>query len=105
MKKNTLIVASAAFITLSASTQSCVALATSSVGIAVIKKVLLGGISKGLGIFKNKDSFLGNTLIEAALPQQLKDLNSTLQKLGLNNLVQKEKSYIAEAAAFTVDLS
>ena len=48
---------------------------------------------------------MANQLIDAALPQQLRDLNSTLQKLGLNSLVQKEKQYIAQAAAFTVDVS
>ena len=69
----------------------------------VLKKILIGGVSKGLGIFKDKNSFLGNELINAALPQQLKDINSTLEKLGLSNLVQKEKGYIAEAAAFVAD--
>ena len=39
------------------------------------------------------------------MPQQLKDVNSTLQKLGLNSLVQKEKEYIAQSATFTVDVS
>lgn len=105
MKRNTILVATMAVVTLGTTTQSCVALATSSVGLAVLKQILLGGITKGLNIFSNKDSFLANQLIEAALPQQLKDVNSTLQKLGLNNLVQKEKEYIAQAAAFTVDTS
>lgn len=91
--------------TLGTTTQSCLALATSSVGLAVLKQILLGGITKGLNIFSDKDSFMANQLIDAALPQQLKDLNSTLQKLGLNSLVQKEKQYIAQAAAFTVDVS
>ena len=65
----------------------------------------MGGITKGLNIFSNQDSFLANQLIDAALPQQLRDINNTLQKIGLNNLVQKEKQYIAKAAAFTVDTS
>ena len=63
------------------------------------KKILIGGISKGLGIFKDKDSFLANGLIDKALPDQLKSINSTLEKIGLSNLVSKEKSYIADAAA------
>lgn len=91
--------------TLGTTTQSCVAIATSSVGLAVLKQILLGGINKGLNIFSNKDSFLANQLIESAMPQQLKDINATLQKLGLNNLVEKEKDYIAQAATFTVDVS
>ncbi|MGZ5197339.1 MAG: DUF4197 family protein, partial [Kaistella sp.] len=32
-------------------------------------------------------------------------INNTLQKLGLSSLVQKEKQYIAQAAAFTVETS
>lgn len=105
MKRNTILVATMAVATLGTTTQSCVALATSSVGLDVLKQILLGGITKGLNIFSDKDSFLANQLIEAAMPQNLKDLNSTLQKLGLNSLVQKEKEYIAQAAAFTVDVS
>ena len=105
MNRNTILVATMAVATLGTTTQSCVALATSSVGLAVLKQILLGGITKGLNIFSDKDSFLANQLIEAAMPQNLKDLNSTLQKLGLNSLVQKEKEYIAQAAAFTVDVS
>ena len=105
MKRNTILVATMAVATLGTTTQSCLALATSSVGLAVLKQILLGGITKGLNIFSDKDSFMANQLIDAALPQQLKDLNSTLQKLGLNSLVQKEKQYIAQAAAFTVDVS
>ena len=105
MTRNTILVATMAVATLGTTTQSCLALATSSVGLAVLKQILLGGITKGLNIFSDKDSFMANQLIEAALPQQLKNLNSTLEKLGLNSLVQKEKQYIAQAAAFTVETS
>lgn len=105
MNRNTILVATMVVATLGSTTQSCMALATSSVGLAVLKQILLGGITKGLNIFSDKDSFLANQLIDVALPQQLKDLNSTLQKLGLNSLVQKEKEYIARAAAFTVETS
>lgn len=105
MKNNTVIVATMAFVTIGTTTQSCVALATSSVGLALIKQILLGGITKSLNIFSDKNSFLSNQLIDAAMPQQLKDINNTLQKLGLSNLVEKEKEYIAQAAAFTVETS
>lgn len=91
--------------TLGTTTQSCVAIATSSVGLAVLKRILLGGINNGLNIFSSKDRFLANQIIESAMPQQLKDINNTLQKLGLNSLVEKEKDYIAQAATFTVDIS
>ena len=105
MTKNTIFVATMAVVTLGTTTQSCVALATSSIGLTILKQILLGGITKGLNIFSNKDSFLANSLIDAAMPQQLRDVNNTLQKLGLSNLVQKEKDYIAQAAQFTVDTS
>jgi hypothetical protein len=105
MNKNTIFVATMAVVSLGTTTQSCVALATSSVGLSILKQILLGGITKGLNIFSNKDSFLANQLIDAAMPQQLKDVNNTLQKLGLSNLVAKEKDYIAQAAQFTVDTS
>ena len=105
MRRNTLIITVAAAVSVGTTAHSCVAIATSSVGLAILKQVLLGGITKGLNIFSNKDSFLGNQLIEAAMPQELRNLNSTLQKLGLNSLVVKEKEYIAHAAAFTVDIS
>ncbi len=102
MKVNTILVAAMAVTTVSTTTTSCLAIATSSVGIAVLKQILLGGITKGLNIFSDKNSFLSNRLIDAALPSQLRDLNNTLERVGLSNLVQKEKQYIAEAAAFTV---
>lgn len=104
MKSKTIIVAAISAITIGITAQSCVALATSAVGVAVIKNVLLGGITKGLGIFKNKDAFLQNNLIDKALPQQLQDINSVLGKVA-PNLVAKEKDYIAQAAAYTVNIS
>ena len=54
--------------------QSCLALATSSVGIAIIKSVLLGGITKGVGIFKNAESFKQSDLINKAMPSQLRSI-------------------------------
>lgn len=85
-------------------TQSCLAVATSSLGLAIIKQVLLGGVTKGLGVFKNKNSFLASNLIDMAMPKTLRDINNILEKIS-PNLVQKEKEYIAEAAAFTVNLA
>ena len=73
MKRNTILVATMAVATLGTTTQSCVALATYNVGLPVLKQILLGGITKGLNIFSDKDSFLANQLIEAAMPQNLKD--------------------------------
>lgn len=104
MRKNTIIVATVSVVTLGTTAQSCLALATSSVGIAIIKQVLLGGITKGLNIFKNKDAFLQNDLINAAMPQSLVKINNVLQTVA-PNLVSKEKDYIAQAAAYTVNIS
>ena len=104
MKFKTIIVATAAVATVATTAQSCLALATSTVGLAVLKKVLLGGITKGLGIFGNKQAFLENNLIDQALPKQLRDLNVVLEKIA-PNLVAKERDYIAQAAVYTVDIS
>lgn len=105
MKRNTFLIATIAVATLGTTTQSCVALATTSVGLTVLKQILLGGITKGLNIFSDKNNFLNNQLIDDALPSQLRDMNSTLHKMGLSHLVKKEKEFIAEAAAFTVNTS
>ena len=104
MRFKTIIVATAAVATVATTAQSCLALATSTVGLAVLKKVLLGGITKGLGIFGNKQAFLENNLIDQALPKQLRDLNGVLEKIA-PNLVAKERDYIAQAAVYTVDIS
>ena len=104
MNFKTAIVASVAAAGVAVSAQSCMAIATSSVGVAIIKQVLLGGVTKGLGIFKNKDSFLQNQLIEMALPSELKSINNILAKIS-PSLVEKEKQYIAQAAAYTVNIA
>ncbi|WP_297984315.1 hypothetical protein [uncultured Chryseobacterium sp.] len=90
MKFKTIIVATAAVATVATTAQSCLALATSTVGLAVLKKVLLGGITKGLGIFGNKQAFLENNLIDQALPKQLRDLNGVLEKIDPILLLKKE---------------
>lgn len=104
MKFRTIIVATAAVTTVATTAQSCLALATSTVGLAILKKVLLGGITKGLGIFSNKNAFLENNLIDQALPKQLRDLNGILEKVA-PSLVAKERDYIAQAAVYTVDVA
>lgn len=104
MNSKTILVAAATALTIGFTAQSCVALATSTIGVAIIKRVLLGGISKGLATFKDKDAFLQNNLIDKALPAQLRDVNNMLEKIA-PNLVAKERSYIAQAAAHTVTIS
>lgn len=105
MKTKFLITATVATLAVSTVSHSCVALATSSIGLSIIKKILTGGISNGMSIFKNKDAFLSNNLVDQAMPSQLRSINSTLESIGLSNLVKKEKEYIAEAASFTANLA
>lgn len=97
-----LVLSSGAFVL--STTQSCMAVATSGVGIAIIKNVLLGGINKAVGIFSSKDAFLNNDLIDQALPSQLREVNNILAKVA-PSLLAKEKDFIAEAAAYTVNTS
>ncbi|WP_144282339.1 DUF4197 family protein [Chryseobacterium echinoideorum] len=86
------------------SVQSCSTLATTDLGLAVIKRVLLGGINKGANIYGNKQAFLQNNLVDKALPSELRNINSTLEKIA-PALVAKQREYIAEAAAYTVQIS
>ncbi|CAA7193594.1 DUF4197 family protein [Chryseobacterium potabilaquae] len=97
-----LLLGTGAFIT--TTIHSCSSLATTDLGISVIKKFLLGGIDKGMGIYSNKDAFLQNNLIDKALPKELKNINSILEKIA-PSLVTQEKEYIAQAASYTVNIS
>ena len=105
MKVRTIIISSVAAVAVGvAVVQSCTAIATSAVGIAVIKKVLLGGVSKGVKVLKNKNEFLQSPLIDSAMPSGLKKMNSVLGKIS-PDLVKKEKEYIAETASFTAAIA
>lgn len=86
------------------SVQSCTTLATSDLGLSVIKRFLINGIDKGMGIYSNKDAFLQNNMVDKALPKQLREINSTLEKIA-PSLVAKEREYIAQAASYTVNIS
>lgn len=101
MRPRFIITATIAIVGVAGVSHSCVALATSSIGLSIIKKILIGGITSGVSTFQNKEAFMSNSLIDQAMPSQLLSINSTLTSLGLSNLVNKEKEYIAEAAAFT----
>ena len=105
MKVRTIIISSVAAAAVGvAVVQSCTAIATSAVGVAVIKKVLLGGVSKGVKVLKNKNEFLQSPLIDSAMPSGLKKMNSVLGKIS-PDLVKKEKEYIAETASFTATIA
>lgn len=84
--------------------QSCTTLATSDMGLSIIKKMLLNGIDKGMGIYANKEAFLQNNMVDKALPKELRDMNSMLEKVA-PSLVAKERDFIAQAAAYTVNTS
>ena len=85
-------------------TQSCVAVATSSIGLAVIKRVLLGGIARMAGIYKSKDAFLKNDLLINALPDNLHKMYNLLEQIA-PNVAQRGRESVAEAAAYTVNIS
>jgi len=84
--------------------QSCTTLATSDIGLSVIKRFLLNGIDKGINIYSNRDAFLQNNMVDKALPKQLREINSMLEKVA-PSLVAKERAYIADAAVYTVNIS
>lgn len=97
-----LVLGAGSFIT--TTTTSCAALATSDLGIAVIKRILLGGVNRAAGIFSNKQAFLENDLIVKALPENLRSVYNLLDKVA-PNLTTKGKDYVAQAAAYTVNIS
>ncbi|MDQ0594906.1 hypothetical protein QFZ37_003275 [Chryseobacterium ginsenosidimutans] len=84
--------------------QSCTTLATTDIGLSIIKRFLLNGIDKGVNVYSNKDAFLQNNMVDKALPKQLRDINSMLEKVA-PSLVAKERAYIADAAVYTVNIS
>lgn len=84
--------------------QSCSTLATTDLGLSIIKKFLLNGIDKGVSVYSNKQAFLQNNMVDKALPKQLREINSMLEKIS-PSLVQKEREYIADAAVYTVNIS
>lgn len=84
--------------------QSCSTLATTDVGLSIIKRFLLNGIEKGVNIYSNKDAFLQNNMVDKALPKQLREINALLEKVA-PSLVAKERAYIADAAVYTVNIS
>lgn len=104
MKIKTVLIASVGVATVATTAHSCLALATSSVGLAVIKTILLGGIKKGLATFKDPNAFLESNLIDQAMPQQLRNITNVLEKVA-PNVVQKQRTYLAQAAAYTANVS
>lgn len=104
MKTKTIIISAITAATVGITANSCVALATTGIGMAIIKQVLLGGITKGLTTFKNKDLFLSSNMMQEAMPRPLQNINSVLGKVAPNLLI-KEKDYIAQAASYIANTS
>lgn len=105
MNIKTIIVASVGVATIGTGiAQSCTTIATSAVGVAIIKQILLGGTNKGLAVLKDKNAFLKSKMMEEAMPSGLKKLNSVLEKIS-PDLVKKEKEFIAETASFTATIA
>jgi hypothetical protein len=84
--------------------QSCTSLATTDLGLSIIKKFLLNGIDKGMNVYSNREAFLQNNMVDKALPKQLREINTMLEKVA-PSLVAKERAYIADAAVYTVNIS
>jgi len=66
--------------------------------LGAVKGVLTNGTSKAFNIFSDSNAFMTNALIEAALPKEIKEINTKLESLGLSHIVEKEKQYISQIA-------
>ncbi|KQR91467.1 hypothetical protein ASG01_13930 [Chryseobacterium sp. Leaf180] len=97
-----LLIGSGAVIT--TSVQSCATLATTDLGMAIVKKMLLRGIDRATATYSSKDAFMRNDLIEKALPKNLREIYNTLQRVA-PSLVARQKENIAEVAVSTVNIS
>lgn len=86
------------------STQSCMALATTDIGMAIVKRILLRGIDRAANTYSNKQAFMQSDLVERALPKNLRDIYNTLQRVA-PSLVTKQKENVASAAAYTVGVA
>ncbi len=70
-----------------------------------VQSTLNSGLNNALSIFGDSEEFLTNTLIEVAMPQELKDINSKLNDLGLSQIVNKEKKMISQVARASVSIA
>lgn len=77
-------------------------LGNSNVALNTVQKTLNGGLNNALTIFGDSDNFLSNALIEAAMPKELKQINSKLTDLGLSQIVAQEKAMIGQIANASV---
>lgn len=91
LMKRTVFAITASVITLG-SLMSCGAGSGSTMGVSAIQNLLSNASNQGFSILGNPEEFATNALIESAMPQELRNINNTLQSLGLGNLVKKRKT-------------
>ncbi|APD07842.1 hypothetical protein UJ101_02342 [Flavobacteriaceae bacterium UJ101] len=77
-------------------------LGNSNVALSTVQNTLNGGLNNALNIFGDSQNFLSNALIQAAMPKELKDINSKLTDLGLNQIVDQEEAMIGQIASASV---
>lgn len=83
---------------------SCTAVASSPIGVAIIKQLLLGGIDNVSRTYSNKQAFLNNDFVVKALPESLQSVYNLLNKVSPSTAL-KVKENIAEVASETVVFS
>ncbi|MEH6703688.1 MAG: DUF4197 domain-containing protein [Galbibacter orientalis] len=70
----------------------------SNVALNTVQSVLNNGTQEAFSVFGDSNEFMTNALIDAAMPQKLKDINNKLESLGLSSVVAKEKALISDIA-------
>ncbi|MEL4308157.1 DUF4197 domain-containing protein [Joostella sp. CR20] len=70
----------------------------SNIPLNTVQSVLNNGTQEAFSVFGDSNEFMTNALIDAAMPQQLKDINSKLTSLGLSSIVEKEQALISDIA-------
>lgn len=77
---------------------------TNQAALNAVKKILTASTNQSLSVLKDTGSFLINTKLEEALPDELREINTKLEALGLSNIVENEKQNIGKAAQSSVKL-
>lgn len=67
-----------------------------------VKKILTASTNESFSVLKDTGSFLINTKMEE--PDELKEINTKLETLGLSSIVESEKQNIGKAAQSSVNL-
>ncbi|WP_335966170.1 DUF4197 family protein [Galbibacter sp. PAP.153] len=75
----------------------------SNVMLNTVQSVLKNGTQSAFDVFGDQNKFMTNALIDAAMPQKLKDINSKLESLGLSQVVEKEQALISDIANASIN--